>query len=448
MYYGLLATINALCFIIGLIGHIRPIGLIFRCGILSSVFFYEKNFICAAFWRTRVVPLQRETEKIYIWMISNSPIQRDLYCCPLVKYSLVKLLINSIMAKGYYEYKIKISFSSAFKECTKLKFKTPYPKGNRKTDEICFSPKMIDIRAHRSRKCTAESIMFNCNNSINAQITKALLFYYAVSSKIPQIDKIQIACFPNKEDEQNTIYTSPEEVLQPLMCVASTTKMSVRPIRQILFNEDERGKSLRIVMSYWLKAQSCEDVGIRFDYLWRAFNRIYQYHHNGGTEFDCLCDIRQFLLNNYQLFPKTIYNAVNISALSTTFRWNKMITNNYPTISNTDAFADMIKRYTDSRIMNLFQERLSIREEYLRTMNRYQDVLNHISSNLHTKNDIELVVLLCVKYGYYVRNKSFHGETLATTFRIGKDSVYKEFDALNNVFTSLICEFIEHYDLV
>lgn len=351
------------------------------------------------------------------------------------------------MAKGYYEYRIKISFSSASKECTKLKFKTPYPKGNGKTDEIRFSPKMIDIRAYRSRKCTAESIMFNCNNSINAQITKALLFYYAVSSKIPQIDKIRITCFPNKEDEQNAVYT---DVLQPLMCVTGTNKTPVRhnALEKIVFNEDECGKSLRIVISYWLKAQSCEDVGIRFDYLWRAFNRIYQYHHNGGTEFDCLYGIRQFLLNNCQLFPETICSVVSISALSTTFRWNKMITNNYPTISNTNAFADMIKRYTDSRIMNLFRERLSIREEYLRTMNRYQDVLNHISRNLHTQNDIELVALLCVKYGYYVRNKSFHGETLATTFRIGKDSIYKEFDALNKVFTSLICEFIEHYDRV
>ena len=354
------------------------------------------------------------------------------------------------MAKGYYEYRIRIVFSSASKECNRLTYNASYPKGNRKTDEIRFFKKRIDIRAYRSRKCTAESIMFNCNNSINAQITKALLFYHAVSSKIPQIDKIQITCFPNKEDEQNAVYTSRGDVLQPLMCVTGTTKTPVRPnaLEQIVFNENERGKSLRIVISYWLKAQSCKDVGICFNYLWRAFNHIYQYHHNGGTEFDCLCDIRQFLLNNYQLFPKTICSAVNISALSTTFRWNKMITNNYPTISNTNAFADMIKRYTDSRIMNLFQERLSIREEYLRTQNRYQDVLNHISSNLHTKNDIELVVLLCVKYGYYVRNKSFHGETLATTFRIGKDSIYKEFDALNKVFTSLICEFIEHYDLV
>ena len=339
------------------------------------------------------------------------------------------------------KYKVLIEFSE---KCTsissKISLQAEYKNGNGKQDKFKFYTSKIELSLVRSTKY--DMIISKPTNSINTQIIKALIAYYAISDIISPIKRIAISRIVGTHVHQ---YTESEFFQQPLLVYKRITNhlhysQSILPE---LVREDERGATLRIALSYWLKAVVVDNVYLRFENLWRAFNRLYVYQGNVRNEVDNMKAMRQLMLLNSDKFPLSteITNGYSKEQFHE-FRWQKMILNDYDNIGKTDALVEFVNRYNDKRVMDLFKEKLVCREKYLKTIGKWEDVQNHIARNASTIVDVELVAILCIKYAYFIRNKYFHGETLDGTFKLQKDKIDVEFEREGKLLLTVLYEII------
>ena len=205
-------------------------------------------------------------------------------------------------------------------------------------------------------------------------------------------------------------------------------------------------------MSYWLKGISSDDEYYKFDHLWRAFNRLFMYQGNDQKEHDCMRVMRNFVLNNPGHCTRSIAitNAYPREVLHS-FRWSRMILNDYDTREKTNALVQFVQRYHDSRIMNLLSEKLACRNKYIDDPQKpafRTTIDNHINNNLHTTVDAELVTLIAIKYSYFVRNKLFHGETADGTFKVKSNNLDNEMKRLNSLLEVIVMELKESYQLL
>lgn len=338
-------------------------------------------------------------------------------------------------------YKVQIEFTE---KCTsissKITIQSEYKNSNGKQDCFKFYASKIVLSFVRSTKYDA--IISKPTNSINTQIIKALIAYYAIADVISPIKSVAITRIVGTREYP---YEEGEAFQQPLLVEQSIVNPLhySQSILSEVVQENERGIVLRIALSYWLKAVVADNVYLKFENLWRAFNRLYVYHGNQSKEVDNMRAIRQLMLLNSANFHKSIaitngYTKEDFHA----FRWQKMILNDYDNLEKTEALVEFIKRYSDRRIMELFKEKLVCRESYLMAKGEWTNVQNHIARNASTTADIELVTILCIKYAYFIRNKYFHGETLDGTFKLQQDKIDIEFERESKLLMTVIHEII------
>lgn len=349
-----------------------------------------------------------------------------------------------------YHYQVSIRFKGngpAYRIGRKY---SEYPGSQGFKDTFVFSWKSCRMVLLRTRLYADGEILSKANNSINTQIIKALLCYYAVSADFPVVDSISIV--RKKSGQPDYIYTECDNILQPIGNFVNRTLSCSSNVLDVLLKETPKGQTLRIAMSYWLKGIASDDMYYKFDHLWRAFNRLFMYQGNNPKEFECMRIMRDFILNNSTSFSQSILitNAYTKNELQG-FRWSKMILNDFDTRKKTDALVQFVKRYHDSRIMNLLNEKLTCRNNYIDDPNNpvYRIAIDHhINSNLHTTVDAELVTLLSIKYSYFVRNKMFHGETTDGTFKVRPNNLDNEMKLLNHLLEVLVLELMENYLLL
>ncbi len=317
-------------------------------------------------------------------------------------------------------------------------------------DTFVFFARRCSMVLSRTKAFNDGEILSHANNSINTQIIKALLCYYALSSDFPVVDKISIV--RKRTGQPDLVYTECDNIVQPIGNAASRGLTCSLNVLDALLDESPKGQAIRIAMSYWLKGISSNDVYYRFDHLWRAFNRLFMYQGNHPKEFNCMVAMRDLILKNAPHFSRSIAitNAYSKDELHS-YRWVRMILNDYNTKQKTDALVDFVKRYHDGRIMELLREKLACRNNYIDDVNRPElrvAVDSHINSNLHTKTDAELVTLITIKYAYFVRNKLFHGETTDGTFKVLPNNLDIEMARLNTLLEMLVLELMENHQLL
>lgn len=314
-------------------------------------------------------------------------------------------------------------------------------------DTFIFYQKTIHLVLSRTKKYEDGAILSNASNSINTQIIKALLCYYSQSNNFPIIDKLSI--IRKKAGTADYEYTETSVINQPLSSKVTRSLSCSSAIIDGLLEDNLRGQSLRVAMSYWIKGIASDDVYYKFEHLWRAFNRLFMYQGGQSKEFECMSAMRVFIIDNAAAFPRTLsfVDACSEEKLLS-FRWSKMILNDYDTQKKTRALKDFVERYHDARIMRLFQQKLACRNMFLQNEGYLIEVNNHINSNLTSECDAELVTLLALKYAYFVRNKMFHGEMMDGTFKIRQNNIDKEISHLNELLEILVLEIMENYQLL
>lgn len=340
-----------------------------------------------------------------------------------------------------YNYNIKITFDKNRNECKVGVVNSNYLNGGLNSDTFRFNARSFSLNAYRTRIYKDGTILSNTTNSINAQILKGLLFYYSLANDFPRITDVSI----KRKQAKNIEYQYMEStsgIVQPIIGVGTKPQSFQANDISILFEESEKGSSIRIVLSYWLKAIASEERYYKFDHLWRAYNRLFMYQGNCTKEIECMAQMRAFIINNSGIFLRTtsITNSYSSDMLRG-FRWRKMILNDYDTPSKAKAFDEFVRRYHDLRIMSLLSDMLPYREEFLRRANLLESLQAYITNN-NSRYDTELVTLLSLKYAYFVRNKMFHGEIPDSTFKIHSNSEDEEIDRLNEILISLIFEII------
>jgi hypothetical protein len=162
---------------------------------------------------------------------------------------------------------------------------------------------------------------------------------------------------------------------------------------------------------------------------------------------DCLIELRNHMTNNQHLYP---LSRTEVSSLSTIdirdkIRWRQMLLNDFPTDKKAGELNGFITRVTDSRLIEIINESLSIRQDHLVAKGYYQTVQLHLNNKLNSpsKNDIDLVAVLCLRYMYFVRNKTFHAEKLDSAFNLIPNSKEEqELAWCSNILKMLILDLI------
>lgn len=341
------------------------------------------------------------------------------------------------------KYTIEILFNKSENELM-LKNNIEYIGSKIYKDTINIYANSITIEGYRSSKINLNSIFYNHNSSLYNQIIKTLIYYYATIGKYVSIKEITVTrSRNNKTFETKTLSKSNlKEILSPDFSMQN--KISKDKLKEI-FSENDKGKSLFRSISYLLKANSIQDAGDKFERLWKSFNSIYKLIGQEVTEQKNLRELRTFILSNQEClkYSNRITDKISEKDL-TKLRWIKLMKNNWGTENKTEDFKEFIKRHSDCRIMKMFKNKLSFREKYLKTHNYYTEVTTHIEDNISDKTIInaEVISIICIKYLYFIRNKSFHGENLDHSFRLAVNNEITELEWTNKLLESFIIDLI------
>lgn len=312
-------------------------------------------------------------------------------------------------------------------------------------DNIEIWEHKIQITCYRSAKIDLSSVFYNHNSSLYNQLVKSLVYYYARHGKFVEIRKIAIVHSKNLIAKVTRTLGKDEikQIINPNFKFA----YSFQPLKlEVIFSESEKGKSILNSLSYLIKANNLNDEYEKFERLWKSFNPLYRLIGQQRTENDNLRETRTFIVNNVADFSISLPKVSTLTAeeFRSPLRWRAMILNNHPTENDANGFRMSITRYSDFRIMTAYLDTIGNREQFLKNRGYYVEVINHINNNIanNTKVDIELVCILTLRYMYFVRNKSFHGEKMDSAFRLTENKELKEFKWLSDKLEPLIFDLI------
>lgn len=354
------------------------------------------------------------------------------------------------MTKRIYHYHIKVVFEKTRQECKQGNYYSKYPNSSYFEDSFHFFGGFLLLIASRSRKYNDGSILSNANHSITKQLNKGLLYYYALAKTFPIIKKISITL--KQSGKNDIIYSEASSFIQPLMTDKNIGKsyLDAKKMQNILFDNSDKAKALRIAISYWMKGMASTNTQYQFLHFWQAYNAIFRYESDSIKDFDGLTSMRKLVQQNHLRFVNSL-NEVNLLVqkdLLKKLRWSKLFLHEYPReTAKGKKFHDFILRYTDKTIMHIFLNHYKVREKSLDNA-LLTKVQNHMNSNLGTDNLIEIPLLLCNKYSYFVRNMIFHGEVQEYSFKIKTDQIDEEFDILNSMFKLYLLDLIQNHSIL
>ena len=349
------------------------------------------------------------------------------------------------------KYIIEIIFDLDVRTRTLFNGQVPYYGSASFADDFKIFNDKIIIEANRSAIVALESIFYNHFSSLYNQIIKSLLFYYATTRKFVKIKNIKISRARSKKILDERLFKENEfnQVLDGSFKLNYTFEHN-KLIE--LFTESPKGQTILIAISYILKANAGLNDSDRFEKLWKSFNKLYTHIANDHKDFNCLRYLRQFIINNPNilLLSSSKVNGLNTKKLRNSIRWRAMLLDNYDTEAQTESFKNFVIRYSDKRIMEILLEtKYGYREDFLRNNGFFVPVNNHIQTSIANNivNDNEIVSLLTGKYMYFVRNKTFHGEKIDSSFRLTVNKEDNELKFLNSVLEPYLIDLINASNL-
>lgn len=323
---------------------------------------------------------------------------------------------NLIMAK----YIVKVLFTKSRPNCAIGTRMSSYFKGQGRTDEFVFMKNGFVLNADRSAIYVDGKILTNSQKSLSKQIMKGLLVYYALASDFPKLKSIEIVRKrPSKIGD--FVYTETAGFLQPLMSkVPRTLHLDSTDINAIL-DESDKGETIRIALSYWLKALNSNDVYFKFDRLWRAYDRLLLYQGNNTNEREGIRAMKRLIVAHAAVFPQsTSLTNTYCYEYIRKFRWNKLLYSKSGKYSKPKEIARLAKEYTDKRAVQLYKDLIGgdTVHAILVSSGEYADVEQHLNINAATENNIDIVLLMSLTYTYHIRCKMYHGEVPDSTFKL------------------------------
>jgi hypothetical protein len=347
------------------------------------------------------------------------------------------------------KYTIEITFEE---EESKSLFagEVPYYGSASFRDNFTILSDKIIIKADRSAVIPLDTIFHNHFSSLYNQIIKSLIFYYATNRKFTAITSIKITRVRNNKILDSKILNVGD--FNQVLDSSFTLSYEIKQERlSELFQETPKGISTLISLSYILKANLNISESDKFEKLWKAFNKLFTLIGNDKKDFNCLRTLRQLIVDNPTILPQS---NLKVNGLSTNklreIRWRAMIIDIYDNEKKTEAFKEFVLRYSDKRIMEIILEtNYGYRRDYLQNKGWLVEVDTHVndSINANTKNDNEIITFLTGKYMYFVRNKTFHGEKVDSSFRLSVNKEDIELKFLNGILEPYLIDLINSNNL-
>lgn len=325
-----------------------------------------------------------------------------------------------------HRYVITIEFST---DDSNLLFSgnVPYPFSKSYKDELTISDNKVVIVADRSNKVDLKGIFDNHNSALYTQIIKSLVYYYCCVGKANKITKIQTHyIYDNavkdklfvKGGEVNQIVDSKDDL--------SLLKKLESDELEVIFEESAKGHSYLIALTHLVKSFCSDSPYDSFERKWKSFNALYRQISNKENEFKRQVFVRNHLTNHPELYPLSLeaVSKLTTSGIRERVRWVKFIHNNFANPKQTENFKNFVIANEDYRLAEINQSTLTVREKFLKDKGFYEEVENHLKYHIDNKtlNQSHLTATLCIKYMYFVRNKSVHAEKVDSSFRLTSNS--------------------------
>lgn len=376
-----------------------------------------------------------------------------------------------------HNYSINISFDAPDISIYREVFEIEYKGGSDTNDELVIENDTLTIKCNRTAKINLINIVFSESSSIHNQIIKSLIYYYIKVNRFIPIKNISINRI--KQTGEETIFSLPttrisiEQILNDKFKGVDILTVSINDI----FKVNDKSKAIQYALTYLLKSKITNEESERFEKLWKSFNSIYYYFGNGANENECHRLMRSFILTNPTLFPKSLHRAKSITAkeLREKVRFYELLSNDYDTKEKIVAFIAFVFRYQNKVVCKNLLDNISYFEADLKdvfNLDKVESKFNKFSyikdlyqnnksstdseiifkkvreyledkvKNPVTTTDLEIVVFICIKYCYYLRNKIFHAEKQDLTFRFAKNNLIFELEWVNDILETLIVELI------
>lgn len=374
-----------------------------------------------------------------------------------------------------HNYAIKITFEHSINSISEESITVDEQRPVK--DVIDIQKNQIVISCDRKAKINLNNIIHNENNSIHNLITKSLVYYYIKANRFNAIKTISFHRIKTGGEEIMLSIPNPSTSLEQVL----TTQYQGVAIDANciigIFKNNDKDVVLQLALTYLLKSQISTEPSVKFEKLWQSFNAIYKYLGNGLNENNSQIYIRKFIIDNNSLFPKSIDIAKQITfeELKEKVRFSDLLQNDYDTKEKIVAFIAFIYRYKNDKISKNILDNIGYFENSLKTILSINQIESKFNKNAHiahiyhlnkssTDNDlifktvrdyllnntktptpytdIEVIVFLCIKYCYYLRNKIFHAEKEDLTFRFAKNNIISEINWINNILEILIIELI------
>lgn len=347
-------------------------------------------------------------------------------------------------------YKIEIVFNTINPDESIFIGQVPYYGSSSFTDNIEISKNKIIIEAKRSAIIPLDNIFHNHFSSLYNQLLKSLLFYYASTRQFVAIQNINISRRRSVNVlEQRTFNNT--QFNQVLDSIFTLNHVIQQDRLKELFLETPRGQSTLVAISYILSANNDLTESLRFEKLWKAFNKLFIQITGEQNDFRCLRKLRTFVESNPNILCLSANTVSTLTKdnLRNSIRWRSMLLDNYDTENKIQALRGFITRYSDNRIMGIILDTgYGYRETFLKSQNLFTEVDTHIQFhiNANTTSNNEIVLFLTGKYMYFVRNKKFHGEKLDSAFKLSFNKEDIELKFLNNILERYLIDLINAND--
>ena len=301
-------------------------------------------------------------------------------------------------------------------------------------DNVEISDGVICISGHRSSPFDLKKILFNNTSTLYSQIAKTLAFYYLCTGASMTITKMELSSDINSIESETDFLQPFKRILEPWQI------MSPNDLQNIFMFHGKEQLFLTCVICYINAIQNDS-----FEQYWKSFNSIYNIIETNGKDFDKLCAIRRFIEINRSKFTNTLnFIAPDRTEDIRKLRIREFILNDWPTERHTQAYADAIHRFSDIRIIEIFEATLPYRIDFLRNKSLDVGVQNHIThcKTQNKTNNVELLCFYVLKYSYFIRNKYFHAEKATPYFILKETAEINELSKISEIFKHMIADFL------
>ena len=350
-----------------------------------------------------------------------------------------------------YKYTVLVRFSrnGSNNEIKNTQINYPFSNDSSYKDNLIIKEKSIKLIANRSKKNDLNDIFYNSNLTIVSQLTKAIVYYYCVLGESNPISSIKVTRYHKKDLQKTKLIKKSEisQVIEQKSDLSILTNIKTNELETI-FEENEKGHALIFALTHLINSCISTKPFVKFEKSWKSFNSIYKLKGTSHKDSTCLQELREHMVTNIADYPISTFFVSTFSKdmIFNYISWRKMILNDFDTEAKTGYFKGFVERISDIRLIQIINETISIRKDFLSNKGLLIGVMNHISNKLSQNHnvDIDVVAFLCLRYMYYLRNKVMHAERVDPNFHLLKNDSNEEMKVkwCNEVLVRLLIDLI------